>query len=206
MRMGSPINASERFRIEEFVEHSVALKKLRDLFPDVVEVQDAIYEKVLLITEQDVHEATPGNPANCAIAVNQRREGVRGLIGRQFGFLIHGQVATRYQLQKDAQVRTAVFDSRGTMESGAIHFSPISPSNRLVEIARRAKSSATKTRQHQDLDVTRHAGEGEVPPISPRRAHREMIKHQVATRGFRTWNQATLQTTLPTEQDATRRV
>ena len=167
-------------RIEVLAEHSHAFRRLRENFPDVLTVSDAERERVLLVTEADVKNGQPRNGAECAVAQCAKRQGIGGLIGREYAYLIEGRHATRYRMTKTAQIQTAVFDVSGTTSAGPVLLSTPSPSLRLGRVQRAVHvSKAARARRKPKTAITRGA------------AKRDEKRRQAAiTHGFRTWSTA----------------
>lgn len=167
-------------KVAEVAEHSAAIRLLMERFPDALTVRDAGQTKMLLVTDVDVKRAIPGDPTACAVVRCAEREGLGGLIGRKFAFLIQGTEVTRYQLGKDAQIRTGVFDDRGTMTTGPVLLGVPAPSERLANMQRRLnihKVAARARRKPKSADGRRHKKEAEA------------MRQTIATYGFfRSWD------------------
>jgi len=124
---------------------------------------------------------TQKDPSACAVAQCALREGLGGMIGRQFAYLIDGTKVTRYHLNKDAQTRTAVFDDRGTMTPGPVLLSSPAPSQRLGHMIHRTNIHLTK----QKAKVKSKSGRTS-------REQSDVFRKNISTRGFRSWAQVGL--------------
>jgi hypothetical protein len=173
--------ATEAHRVATVAEYSIAMRKLLERFPDARTVVDAKEDKMLLITDGDVRAGTPKNPAECAVAQCARRSGFGGMIGRNFAYLIHGTEVTRYVLGKDAQVRTAVFDERGTMTSGPVVLGAVPPSQQLREMGRRERITRTQIAKRKKAVH---------PQTRMLRDRADRVRKAIVSYGNRSWAQA----------------
>jgi hypothetical protein len=169
-------------RVEEVAEHSVAMRKLQERFPDALTVSDAMTEKTLFVSAADVARAVPKDPSRCAVAQCAQREGLGALIGQRFAFLIEGGHVTRYHLQKDAQVLTAFFDKSAFMRPGEVLLSVPPPSTRLGMMKKRERDTAAARR-------TRRAKKRTTQSTRQRQQLSDARRRVISTRGFRSWDQ-----------------
>jgi hypothetical protein len=165
--------------VAEVAEHSLGMRKLMELFPNVITVADATEDKMLMVTDADVRRGRPNDPSACAVAQCALREGLGGMIGRQYAFLIDGTRVTRYHLGKDAQVRTALFDDRGTTKVGPILLNAPSPSHQLGTISRRINMHDTHAKKRK----------AKSPRAKSNKKSADRVRQTISTHGFRSWQQ-----------------
>lgn len=97
-----------------------ALTRVRKYFPHVNKVKDAKEGVLITVTSQDSRTARKKDPANCALAVACRRQGIAdgAIINIGFSYLIKGDVATRYKTSGTVGREITSFDRHQDFAAG----------------------------------------------------------------------------------------
>lgn len=177
-------------RIEELAEHSVLFRVLHKHFPWVKTVSDATREVVLLVQQEDIDGAIPGDPLNCVGARCARRLGYDGAgIGRCYGFLLpkDSTAALRYAVGDHTKLMTGLFDLGAPVEPGEFLLSRVAPKQRLGAMRAATNRSAAhrrNTRRRAKLAYTKAQA-----------VEAEALRTVVSKRGLRVWQTALAATT-----------
>lgn len=111
-----------------------ALARVRKYFPHVNKVRDAKEGILISVTAADSKGALKKDPANCALAVACRRQGIAdgAIINIGFSYLIKGDVATRYKTSHTVGREITSFDRHQDFAEGRDYrLSKIGPSAAL---------------------------------------------------------------------------
>lgn len=97
-----------------------ALTRVRKYFPHVNRVKDAKEGVLITVTAADSRTARKKDPANCALAVACRRQGLAdgAIINIGFSYLIKGDVATRYKTSGTVGREITSFDRHQDFAEG----------------------------------------------------------------------------------------
>ncbi len=110
-----------------------ALNLVRNYFPKVNDVRDAIKPTIVSVTPNDNKIANLKSHKTCALAVACKRtfkaDGV--LIGLTISYVIKGKIAYRYKNTDTISREITSFDRKAGFATGLYQLTPISPSNRL---------------------------------------------------------------------------
>lgn len=111
-----------------------ALSRVRKYFPYVTTVKDAKEGILITVIAADSKAARKKDPANCALAVACKRQGIAdaAIINVGFSYLIKGNVATRYKTSQTVGREITSFDRHQDFAEGRDYrLSRIGPSAKL---------------------------------------------------------------------------
>lgn len=111
-----------------------ALSRVRKFFPHVNKVKDAKEGILITVIAADNKTARKKDPANCALAVACKRQGIAdaAIINVGFSYLIKGDVATRYKTSGTVGREITSFDRHQDFAEGKNYrLSRIGPSAML---------------------------------------------------------------------------
>lgn len=109
------------------------LKEVRQLFPQVEAVADSNQAVKVLVRKGHIAQATPGNPAKCAMAIASCKlfNATGAYVGRGTSYLVFGKLALRFLTPASVYRELVSFDRHDDFREGAYGLSAIYPSYRL---------------------------------------------------------------------------
>ena|SRR6267378_2826458 len=121
---------------------------LRQHFPQVKEVEDAVKGVVVTVRQRDNVDGRKNQPTECAMARAMKREfnadGV--IIGLSTSYIIKGEKAIRYETPESVGREITSFDRHHDFAPGEYGLGPVSPSRRS-DTEKRPRGSGTDTRK-----------------------------------------------------------
>lgn len=187
---GQFIESPVRFRREELETFAPTMLQMMRVFPAVRTVEDSPRELGVLVKQQDIDDAIPGNPAACAVSLGAQRNcpgHVTGaLISRTIAILIYRETqAVRFIVPKMTYANLFAFDRGGKFEPGIYLLGKVPPGKQLIKIQGHVMASRAMRGR-----IKAKSGE--------KRPKAKMIRKRSKPQSLflRTWGNASIQSTL----------
>ena len=133
-------------------------RKIREAFPQVIEVYDALEGVRIDVSAKDRKGAEPQRPDACAFAKAACRtlKADGAYIGLKSSYVVFGKKAVRFSTPVTVSREIVSFDRHEDFASGVYRLSQVSPSQRLPRAPRRDRKRPIPKKNKDRLGVMHH--------------------------------------------------